>query len=104
MTDFTISPLTADDAAIFRDIRLEGLRLNPLEFRYTLAEEKVHDQAWFRTRLTDATVFGAFRDGELVGVAGFAAQTGQQVAHKGLLWGMYVRGSARGLGVGRALL
>jgi ribosomal protein S18 acetylase RimI-like enzyme len=104
MTDFTIRLLAADDAALFRDIRLEGLRLNPLEFRYTLAEEQVHDLAWFRARLVDATVFGAFRDGELVGVAGFAAQAGEQVAHKGLLWGMYVRGNARGLGVGRALV
>ena len=104
MTDFTIRALAADDAALFRDIRLEGLRLNPAEFRYTLAEEQVHDLAWFRARLVDATVFGAFRDGNLVGVAGFAAQAGEQVAHKGLLWGMYVRESARGIGVGRALV
>jgi ribosomal protein S18 acetylase RimI-like enzyme len=104
MTDFTIRPLTADDAAIFRHIRLEGLRLSPAEFRYTWAEEQVHDLAWFRARLEDATVFGAFRGDELVGVAGFAAQTGQQVAHKGLLWGMYVRGNARGSGIGRALV
>jgi RimJ/RimL family protein N-acetyltransferase len=104
MTDFTIRPLTADDAALFRDIRLEGLRLSPAEFRYTLAEEQVHELDWFRARLVDATVFGAFRDGELVGVAGFAAQAAQQVAHKGLLWGMYVRETARGLGVGRALV
>jgi RimJ/RimL family protein N-acetyltransferase len=104
MTDFTIRVLTANDAALFRDIRLEGLRLSPAAFRYTLAEEQVHDLAWFRARLVDAIVFGAFRDGELVGVAGFAAQTGQQVAHKGLLWGMYVRETARGSGVGRALV
>jgi ribosomal protein S18 acetylase RimI-like enzyme len=104
MTDFTLRPLTADDAALFRDIRLEGLRLNPLEFRYTLAEEQVRDLAWFRAKLVDATVFGACRDGELVGVAGFAAQAGEQVAHKGLLWGMYVRDNTRGMGVGRALV
>jgi RimJ/RimL family protein N-acetyltransferase len=104
MTDFTLRQLTADDAAIFCDIRLEGLRLNPLEFRHSWAEEQGRDLVWFRARLVDATVFGAFRDGELVGVAGFAAQAGEQVAHKGLLWGMYVRGSARGIGVGRTLV
>lgn len=104
MPDFTIRPLAADEAALFRDIRLEGLRLNPLEFRHTWGEEQHHDLAWFRAKLVDAIVFGAFRGGELVGVAGFAAQAGQQVAHKGLLWGMYVRGNARGIGVGRALV
>lgn len=104
MPDFTIRPLAADDAAIFRDIRLEGLRTSPAQFRTNLAEEQDHALDWFRARLVNATVFGAFRDGELVGVGGFAVQPGQQMAHKGLLWGMYVRGSARGMGIGRALV
>jgi ribosomal protein S18 acetylase RimI-like enzyme len=47
---------------------------------------------------------GAFRDGELVGTAGFAIQQGQKNAHKGRLWGMYVRPSSRNLGVGRLLV
>jgi ribosomal protein S18 acetylase RimI-like enzyme len=47
---------------------------------------------------------GAFRAGELVGTAGFAIQQGQKNAHKGRLWGMYVRPSSRNLGVGRLLV
>jgi len=47
---------------------------------------------------------GAFRDGELVGTAGFSIQQGQKNAHKGRLWGMYVQPSSRNLGVGRLLV
>jgi GNAT superfamily N-acetyltransferase len=47
---------------------------------------------------------GAFRDGELVGTAGFAVQQGQKNAHKGRLWGMYVRPNSRNIGVGRLLV
>ena len=49
-------------------------------------------------------MFGAFRDHEILGVAGFAARTTQKEAHKGLLWGMYVRPEARGTGVAGRLV
>ena len=49
-------------------------------------------------------MLGAFKDGDLAGVAGFAIQQGQKRAHKGLLWGMYVRPSARTGGIGRRLI
>jgi hypothetical protein len=47
---------------------------------------------------------GASRDGELVGTAGFSIQQGEPNAHKGRLFGMYVRSSLRNLGLGRLLL
>ena len=68
-----------------------------------LAEEDKLVVAWFAGRLEDAHIVGAFRDGELVGTAGFSIQQGQPNAHKGRLFGMYVRSSSRNLGVGRLL-
>ena len=59
---------------------------------------------WFAARLEDAHMVGAFRDGELVGTAGFSIQQGEPNAHKGRLFGMYVRSSLRNLGLGRLLL
>ena len=102
--DFTIRALTEQDAGIFRAIRLEGLEQNPDQFRVALADEAGHDLSWFAGRIASATVFGAFRGNELIGVAGFAMLSGQKLSHKGLLWGMYVRGNARGMGAGRALV
>jgi ribosomal protein S18 acetylase RimI-like enzyme len=49
-------------------------------------------------------VLGAFRDSELVGMVGFAVQQGQKRAHKGMLWGMYVRPAARRASIGRWLV
>jgi ribosomal protein S18 acetylase RimI-like enzyme len=102
--DATIRRLRSDDAASFRAIRLEALKANPELLRSNFELESKLDVAWFAGRLEDAQVMGAFRDGELVGTAGFSIQQGQPNAHKGRLFGMYVRPSSRNLGVGRLLL
>jgi ribosomal protein S18 acetylase RimI-like enzyme len=61
-------------------------------------------RAWFVERLQSSAVFGAFSDRGLLGVAGFYAHTGVKTRHKGVLWGMYVRPSARGVGTGKLLV
>lgn len=104
MPPVTVRRLLPDEAAAFRDIRLEGLRRDPDAFSSTLDSEGAEPPAFFADRLTNAAVFAAFRGGELLGVAGFLVQRGPKHAHKGLLWGMYVRPAARGMGVGRRLV
>jgi ribosomal protein S18 acetylase RimI-like enzyme len=49
-------------------------------------------------------VLGAFRDPNLVAIAAFAIRQGQKMAHKGLIWGMYVQPGARRGGIGRQLV
>jgi ribosomal protein S18 acetylase RimI-like enzyme len=51
-----------------------------------------------------ADVFAAFRETDLIGMAGYRTQAGAKQAHKGLLWGMYVRSIARGTGVAKHLV
>ena len=77
---------------------------NPEALGSTFEFEDKLDVAWFAGRLENAHVIGAFRGGELIGTAGFAIQQGEKNAHKGRLWGMYVRPSSRSLGVGRLLM
>jgi ribosomal protein S18 acetylase RimI-like enzyme len=96
--------LLADDADLYRDIRLEALKLAPEAFSSTFAREDAKPPEWFAARLDDAAVFGAFAESDLLGIAGFFAGQGQKEAHKGVLWGMYVRPRARGRGVGRRLV
>lgn len=93
-----------DDAALYRDIRLEALKASPEAFGSTFETENAQALSWFSDRLGTSTVLGAFHDTKLVAMAGFAIQQGQKRAHKGLLWGMYVRPAARGTGVGRRLI
>lgn len=102
--DTTIRLLTPADAAIYRRIRLEALAAHPEAFSSTLARERDEPLSWFEERLTASDVFGAFIEQELVGVAGFRRQDGAKLAHKGVLWGMYVRRTARTSGVGRSLV
>ena len=96
--------LTSADAALYRDIRLEGLRRDPDAFSSTFENESTQPLSFFAGRIAGGAVFGAFRGGELLGVAGFYVQPGPKHAHKGTLWGMYVRPTARRLGVGRRLV
>src|SRR5260370_33461168 len=91
--------LTPGDAALYRSIRLEGLKESPEAFGSTFEVEFTKPLAWFFDRLSGSVVFGAIRDAKILGVAGFAGRQEEKEAHKGLLWGMYVRPDARGAAV-----
>ncbi len=91
------------DAALYRDIRLSALKLSPEAFGSTFEAEHAEVLTWFADRLERSVVFGAFDGTELVGTAGFFIRQGRKEAHKGVLWGMYVRPGARKAGVGKLL-
>ena len=99
-----IRRLEASDAALYRDIRLEALKRNPEAFASTFEREDAQPLSWFEAVVGRTDIFGAFLDGALVGIAGYAAQEGSKQAHKGLLWGMYVRTAARNLALGKRLV
>ncbi len=92
------------DVALYRDIRLEALKANPEAFGSTFEIEDAQALSWFAARLGSSDVLGAFCDARLVAIAGFAIQQGQKKAHRGTIWGMYVRPNARKTGIGRRLV
>jgi ribosomal protein S18 acetylase RimI-like enzyme len=102
--DVEIRRMMPADAAQYREIRLEGLKCSPQAFGSTYETESVQPSSRFSERLASSAVFGAFRGAELLGIAGFAVRNGVKEAHKGLLWGRYVRPDARTAGVGRRLV
>ena len=102
--DIHIRQLTPAHAALYRSIRLAGLKQAPEAFGSTFEAEFAKPLAWFFERLTNSQVFGAFDGPEILGVAGIAIRDGEKESHKGLLWGMYVRPEARGAGVARRLV
>jgi RimJ/RimL family protein N-acetyltransferase len=99
-----IRRLEPSDAALFREIRLEGLRISPEAFGSTFEKEDAEPLSWFETVLGRTAIFGAFLDGTLAGVAAYAAQERSKQAHKATLWGMYVRNTARNSGLGKKLV
>lgn len=99
-----IRPLTPDDAAIYHALRLEALSGDAASFATSLEEQAGRSLEQVAKTLSETTVFGAFIDGELVGTAGYARNAPIKEAHKGVVWGMYLRPSARGGGLAGALL
>ena len=92
------------DARLYREIRLEALQSSPEAFGSTFEQEATQSLAQFEDTLAKADVFGAFAEAGLLGMAGYRTQAGTKRAHKGLLWGMYVRPHARGTGLAKRLV
>lgn len=103
-----IRRLGAADAVAFRTLRMRGLAECPLAFAASPEDEAGEPDEAVGVRLDDRSagaVYGAFvDDGRLVGVVGLGRERMRKLAHKAVLWGMYVAPEARRLGVARALV
>lgn len=103
-----LRPLNPDDAAAWREIRLEALQSSPAAFESSFEEESARDLASFAAWVSPATlpnvVIGAFLDGQLIGNAGFFVSGAIKSRHKGTLFGVFVRPPFRGQGVARQLV
>ena len=104
--DVTFRRLQPDDAAAYRVLRLEGLRLASRAFLSTVEEESALSLDAYRTRLStaDNATIGAFIDGSLVGIGTILRETRTRNRHKGDIVGMYVTESARGAGVASGIM
>jgi ribosomal protein S18 acetylase RimI-like enzyme len=100
----TVRQLSVADAADFRLIRLAALGNAPDMFGSTLETEAAWPLSTFAGRLETSIVFGAYLDGQIVGMAGFRREPNAKTCHKGFLWGMYVAPEARAQGAGAALV
>ena len=102
--------LESNDGEAFWELRLEGLRDQPEAFgssyQETLARPPQVRLEQFQQNVAkpDKCIIGAWANGKLVGVAGLRREEGMKERHKAGIWGVYVTPSARGRGVGRALL
>ena len=107
---FEIRSLTSKDAAAFQALRLRSLRESPEAFGSSYDEEVSRPLSAVGERLDPAlapharVVFGAFADGNMIGVIGCVQESRMKSRHKAVVWGTYVTPEARGQGVGRALL
>ncbi|WP_165982224.1 GNAT family N-acetyltransferase [Dankookia rubra] len=104
-----IRAFTLAEAAAFREIRLEALRLHPDAFGATFEEEASRDVACFAAGMPQDppdAILGAWLPGEAApqAMAGLHAEPRRKLAHKGQVWGVYVRRVARSQGLGRLLL
>jgi RimJ/RimL family protein N-acetyltransferase len=88
---------------------LEAYARHPEAFTSSAAERAALPASWWEARLAEGedageTVFGAFVDQALVGVAGLGFESREKARHKATLFGMYVDPAHRRTGAGRALV
>ena len=102
---FEIRPLTADDATIFREIRLEALQQHPAAFGTSYEEALARPLENYSALLEDTHVCGGFQAGEqLCGIAGLFWHEAVKARHRATLFSMYVRPQARGTGLADTLV
>jgi len=98
--------LGPDDAEACVTLRQEMLREAPHTFGASPEQDLASDVARVRERLADVSgdaSFGMFAP-DLVGFVGLRRERALKMAHKASLWGMYVRPSMRGQGLGQGLV
>lgn len=99
-----IRRLGPEDAAAFREARLECLRLHPENFGTVWEVEKEQPLAHFAAMLEVHQFWGGFQGGALDGIVGFFVMPRAKERHRGVLYAMYVRDTARGTGMAGALV
>ena len=103
----SIRRLTPEDAESFQAFRMAALKTAPTAFGSSFEEELNFPPSVIEGRLAirpDRGPFGAFEDGELVGLVALGRENLKNLAHKCLVWGMYVKPEYRGKGIAQALL
>lgn len=101
-----IRPLHPTDWQAFQQIRLQAISDSPSAVWPTRDEEagRTLEEVQARIRMTATqVVFGAFSERKLAGIAGLRREPLAQVAHKAVLWGVFVNPAQRKQGIARQL-
>lgn len=101
---YSIRHLIPEDVEIYKSIRLEALRINPEAFVGAYEEEILYNNDDFRKTLDSADIFGAFHEGQIIGIIGFNRPVLKKIRHEGELISLYITPEFRSLGIGSSLM
>ena len=101
---FEVRRLTESDARAYRDIRLEALEEYPETFQATYESAVDLPLEAYAVRMQMYALFGGFAGDSLKGFLGFTPLRNPKIAHKGILWGMYIKPDTRGTGLAEAMI
>ena len=98
----SITRLSADRWEEYRKIRLEGLKMEPLAFSSSVADEEKAPESLWKERISNH-IF-AQKGSEVVGVIGLLFRPRQKQKHIADIFGLFVKREFRGIGIGDLLL
>ena len=100
--------LTSNDLDAYFEIRLRALQNSPSAFLVSHAEQVKEGRDFFAKTLDDqgdnAVIFGALVDRKVIATLGIFREQRQKIAHKSVIWGMYVEEEFRKQGTASKLL
>lgn len=105
-----VRPVREEDAEAYRELRLEGLRLHPEAFGSDFESSSAHPLEYWRERMKrgaageQGVTLVAEAGAQLVGTTTLLRNEHRNTRHGGNIFGVYVRGAWRGVGVADALL
>ncbi len=99
-----------EDAAAYRDLRLEALRNHPEAFSADYAENLAQPMSYWTERLafnsTDSAhmIYFADHHEQLIGMCGISRTNSPKVQHSAMIFGVYVRPDWRGYRIAEELI
>ena len=100
--------LLDEDARAYWELRLEALQNSPEAFGTSYEEAIQRDNPIERVKnnfkIEGNDTFGAFDQGELVGMVTLLQESGLKMKHRANIFAMYVSPTSRGKGIGKALM
>jgi ribosomal protein S18 acetylase RimI-like enzyme len=102
-----IRKLDRGDVEAFKVLRIAAVQNSPHSISFSIADLNSMSLADFQTQLHSASgnaVFGAWLNGELIGIAGLQRDEREKIRHKAKIWGVYASAAHRGRGVARQLM
>lgn len=101
-----ILELTKDDYQLYKEMRLELLKNEPISFGSSFEEENLFEDKIWKHRLTKENVstFGAFSSNQMIGICVVVYNPRSKMKHLATLHSMYVKKEHRGKGIGKKLI
>lgn len=104
MSTIKIKILTVNEARDFRTIRLSALKNSPEMFGSTYGAELDKPLVFFENCLLSSTVFGAYHNNQIIGLATLTQETGAKFSHKATLSSVFIEPEFQQKGVASRLL
>ena len=104
MLNIKVKILNVDESNEFRTVRLSALKKSPEMFGSTYIAEVDKPLGFFENCLSSSTVFGAYHEDKIIGLATLTQENGVKFSHKASLSSVFIAPEFQKKGVASILL